>query len=57
MSLINAQNFLNAIFCSLMKVMDYKKKSLSKLKKLSGFTIPANASIFFPLNLFNFIII
>ena len=33
MSLINAQNFLNAIFCILNKTIDYKKKSLSKLKK------------------------
>ena len=25
--------FLNAIFCVLIKIMDYKKKTLSKLKK------------------------
>ena len=31
--LISALNFLNAIFCLLIKNMDYKKKSLSKLKK------------------------
>ena len=31
--LINILNFLNAIFCLLIKNMDYKKKSLSKLKK------------------------
>ena len=32
-SFINSLNFFNAIFHLLIKIMDYKKKSLSKLKK------------------------
>ena len=35
--LFNALNFLDAIFCLLIKIMDYKKKSLSKLKKSESY--------------------
>ena len=31
--LFSALNFFNATFCLLIKIMDYKKKSLSKLQK------------------------